>query len=118
MLLPGVTGSGESLAVTPRSASGVTYAVFSVSPLSLLLVSLPVALIPKNVLSVPSLRPRIVGLARTTTRICAGSPFAYAGFVHVDCVAPPVIGRGGLVQPAAMVIVWKRYEPLLNTLNV
>src|SRR5436190_24130930 len=106
MLLPGVTGSGESLAVTPRSASGVTYAVFSVSPLSLLLVSLPVALIPKNVLTVPSLRPRIVGSARTTTRNCAVSPFAYAGFVHVNCGAPPVLGSDGQLQPAGMVIDW------------
>src|SRR5436190_18844 len=56
--------------------------------------------------TVPSLRPRIVGSARTTTRNCAVSPFAYAGFVHVNCGAPPVLGSDGQLQPAGMVIDW------------
>src|ERR1044071_350168 len=105
MLLPGVTGSGESLAVTPRSASGVMYAVFSVS-LLLPLFGSATLLLPmlKFVEMVPSLMPRITGSARRTTRNVEFAPFAKLGFEQVNCGVPPALGNVGQLQPDGMVI--------------
>ncbi len=87
-----------------RFASGVWYAVFSVSLLFALFVSLPVAPMLKAVLTVPSLMPRIAGSARTTMRNCAVSPLAYVGFVQLIVGALPTLGSDGQLQPAGIVI--------------
>src|SRR5215212_2985480 len=116
MLLSGVTGSGESVTATVMSASGVVYAVFSVSLLFVWFVSLPVPLTPKAVATVPSLSPRTVESAFTTT-VKLSVPGANEGFVQVK-VGVALTAGSVQFQPAGTVADWKRSEPLLKTLKL
>src|SRR6185436_12060410 len=117
MSLFGKTGSGESLTDTPMSASGVTYAVVSVSLLLPVFVSLPVPLTPKFVDTLPSLTPRTAESARTTTMNVDVTPVGKLARVQVKVGAPLTAGNVQF-QPAGTVADWNLSEPLLKELKL
>src|SRR5688572_3498890 len=107
----GATGSGESVTTVETSASGAKYCVDSISLLLPLLVSLPVALVPKNWLMVPSLMPRLLRSAFTTMVKVSVARAAIAGLVQLKFAMLPTAGTLGHDQPAGVIIDWKVAVP-------
>src|SRR5688572_18939883 len=107
MLPSGNTGSGESVTETVMSASGVVYAVFSVSVLFGSFVSSPVPLTLKFEVMVVSLMPMNWSSAWKTT-VKLSVPGAKEGRVHVNVALMAPTDGSVHVHPAGTVAETKR----------